>query len=182
MPKLLLMFIEFFKTGLFAVGGGLATIPFLTDIANKYDWYTLEDLSTMIAVSESTPGPMGVNMATYVGYSQYGILGAFVVTMGLVLPSIIVICIIANMLEKFKNAKIVNEIFSGLKPAVVAFIVAATVDIFVTTLFGDYTFSAFNYIQAIMLVVFLGVSYKFPKVHPIWFIIAAAVLGIVLGL
>ena len=97
------MFLEFFKTGLFAVGGGLATIPFLREIGVRYGWYTMSDLSTMIAVSESTPGPMGVNMASYVGFSQYGVLGSIVVTLGLVLPSLIIICIIANFLEKFKE-------------------------------------------------------------------------------
>ena len=113
------MFLEFFKTGLFAVGGGLATIPFLREIGVRYGWYTMSDLSTMIAVSESTPGPMGVNMASYVGFSQYGILGSIVVTLGLVLPSLIIICIIANFLEKFKEATLVQQIFAGLKPAVV---------------------------------------------------------------
>lgn len=183
MPKFLLMIYEFFKTGLFAVGGGLATIPFLTEISNKYGWYSLSDLSTMIAVSESTPGPMGVNMSTYVGFSQYGILGGIVMTLSLVAPSIIVICIIANFLEKFKEAKIVQDIFSGLKPAVVAFIAAATIDILVTTLFGGYdqlkTFSCFNWKQLICLVAFLAASKYKPKVHPIWFIVASAAIGIV---
>lgn len=179
MVKLLLMFFEFFKTGLFAVGGGLATIPFLREISVHYGWYTLNDLSTMIAVSESTPGPMGVNMASYVGFSQYGVLGSIVVTIGLVLPSLIVICVIANFLEKFKEATLVQQIFSGLKPAVVAFIAAATIDILVTTLFGDYTFSVFNWKQFICLFVLLAASKYKPKLHPIWFIIASAVIGIV---
>ena len=183
MPKFLLMIIEFFKTGLFAVGGGLATIPLFTEISNKYGWYSLSDLSTMIAVSESTPGPMGVNMSTYVGFSQYGILGGVAMTLALVAPSIIVICIIANFLEKFKEAKIVQDIFSGLKPAVVAFIAAATIDILVTTLFGGYeqlkAFSVFNWKQLICLILFLGISKYKPKVHPIWFIVASAAIGIV---
>ena len=165
MSKLLLMFLEFFKTGLFAVGGGLATIPFLREIGVRYGWYTMSDLSTMIAVSESTPGPMGVNMASYVGFSQYGIL--------------IIICIIANFLEKFKEATLVQQIFAGLKPAVVAFIAVATIDILVTTLFGDYTFSAFNWKQFICLFILLALSKYKPKLHPIWFIVASAVIGIV---
>ena len=94
--------IEFFKTGLFAVGGGLATIPFLQDMAIKYGWFDLTTLSTMIAVSESTPGPIGINMATYVGYITLGPVGGIISTIALVTPSIIVILIIANMLEKFK--------------------------------------------------------------------------------
>lgn len=179
MPKLLLMFLEFFKTGLFAVGGGLATIPFLREIGVRYGWYTMSDLSTMIAVSESTPGPMGVNMASYVGFSQYGILGSIVVTLGLVLPSLIIICIIANFLEKFKEATLVQQIFAGLKPAVVAFIAVATIDILVTTLFGDYTFSTFRWKQFICLFVLLALSKYKPKLHPIWFIVASAAIGIV---
>ena len=171
MPKLLLMFLEFFKTGLFAVGGGLATIPFLREIGVRYGWYTMSDLSTMIAVSESTPGPMGVNMASYVGFSQYGVLGSIVVTLGLVLPSLIIICIIANFLEKFKEAKLVQQIFAGLKPAVVAFIAV--------TLFGDYTFSTFHWKQFICLFILLAFSKYKPKLHPIWFIVASAVVGIV---
>ena len=193
MTKLLLMFLEFFKTGLFAVGGGLATIPFLREIGVRYGWYTMSDLSTMIAVSESTPGPMGVNMASYVGFSQYGVLGSIVVTLGLVLPSLIIICIIANFLEKFKEAKLVQQIFAGLKPAVVgligsavismsstvAFIAVATIDILVTTLFGDYTFSTFHWKQFICLFILLALSKYKPKLHPIWFIVASAVVGIV---
>ena len=97
----LLLFLEFFKTGLFAIGGGMATLPFLNELANKYPWFTVDDLSDMIAVSESTPGPIGVNMATYAGYTTGfnelgvlgGILGAFVATLGLVTPSVIIILI-----------------------------------------------------------------------------------------
>ena len=101
------------------------------------------------------------------------------VTLGLVLPSLIIICIIANFLEKFKEATLVQQIFSGLKPAVVAFIAVATIDILVTTLFGDYTFSAFNWKQFICLFILLALSKYKPKLHPIWFIVASAVIGIV---
>lgn len=177
--KLLLLFLEFFKTGLFAIGGGLATIPFLREIAIRYNWYSLNDLSTMIAISESTPGPMGVNMASFVGFTQYGIFGSILITCALVLPSIIVICIIANFLDKFKNAEIVQQIFSGLKPAVVAFIAAATIDILITTLFGDSTFSTFHLKQFIFLFILLLISKYKPNLHPIWFIIASAIVGIV---
>lgn len=153
MHKLVLMFFEFFKIGLFAVGGGLATIPFLTDLGNKTGWYTISQLSTMIAISESTPGAMGVNMATYVGYSQYGVIGGIVVTLGLVAPSIIVICLVAKMYDQFKQAKIVQEIFSGLKPAVVAFIGCATLEIIVLALFnGQYNLFAINIKSCVILV------------------------------
>ena len=125
MDRIILLALEFFKTGLFSVGGGLATIPFLTEMGEKYGWFTMETLSTMIAISESTPGPMGVNMATYVGFTTSGFIGSLTSTVALITPSIITICIIANYFQKFKNAKIVKMIFAGLKPAVVAFIVCA---------------------------------------------------------
>ena len=88
MSEFIRLCIEFFKTGLFAVGGGLASIPFLKEMAVKYGWFTIEDLTTMIAVSESTPGPIGVNMATYVGFHMYGLAGGIAATLSLVAPSI----------------------------------------------------------------------------------------------
>ena len=94
---------EFFKTGLFAVGGGMATIPFLKDIGEKTGWYTYTDLMNMLAVSESTPGPIGINMATYVGFTVGGPLGAVIATIGEVTPSIIVILIVASLLKSFRS-------------------------------------------------------------------------------
>jgi chromate transporter len=178
------MFLEFFKTGLFAVGGGLATIPFLREIGVRYGWYTMSDLSTMIAVSESTPGPMGVNMASYVGFSQYGVLGSIVVTLGLVLPSLIIICIIANFLEKFKEAKLVQQIFAGLKPAVVGLIGSAVISMsstvfipqgFNTTVFTDISF------YTTLIIFLISVVLAFKKLNPILIICLSAILGIVCG-
>ena len=128
------LFFEFFKTGLFSIGGGLATIPFLQDMGEATGWFTNQELTTMIAVSESTPGPMGVNMATYVGYHMGcntvlgpagGILGAVIATLGLVAPSIIVILIIARFLQKFRHSRTVEAAFQGLRPASTALIVVA---------------------------------------------------------
>lgn len=118
------LFYEFAKTGLFAVGGGMATIPFLYAISEKTGWFTAADIGNMIAISESTPGAMGVNMSTYVGFSVKGVLGAVIATLGLVLPSIIVILIISRMLEKFKDSKLVQKIFYGLRPASTGLIIA----------------------------------------------------------
>ena len=114
----ILLFLEFFKTGLFSIGGGLATLPFLYDIADKYPWFDRAVLADMIAVSESTPGPIGINMATYVGYETGGILGGILATVALVLPSVIIIIIIAKFLNKFNENKIVKSAFYGLRPAV----------------------------------------------------------------
>ncbi len=135
---LLKLFWEFFKTGLFAIGGGMATVPFLQDISAKTGWYTAGQLADMIAVSESTPGPLGVNMATYVGYTVgseelggpvMGILAAITATIGLITPSVIIIMVIAFFLKKFRESKLVDAALYGLRPASVALISAAGVDI-----------------------------------------------------
>ncbi len=189
MKTFLLMCWEYFKTGLFAIGGGYATIPFLKEMSVKYGWFTLDQLTTMLAVSESTPGPIGINMATYVGYSMFGIPGAIAATISLVLPSVIVICIIARMLEKFKELDVVQGIFSGLRPAVVGFILSAVISIFLVSLFQTDVFqqthniaSLFNWKSIILFAVLLA-GYKLPKKtpHPIFLIIAAAAAGIVFG-
>ena len=127
MTTLLRLYWEFFKTGLFAVGGGMATLPFLKDIGETTGWYTYSDLMNMLAVSESTPGPIGINMATYVGFTVAGIPGALIATIGEITPSIIVILIVAAMLKKFRDSKYVNNAFYGLRPASTGLIGAACV-------------------------------------------------------
>jgi chromate transporter len=132
----LLLFVEFFKTGLFAIGGGLATIPFLREMCHTHPtWFNEELLGNMIAVGESTPGPIGVNVATYVGYTVGygefglfgGILGGFITTLGLVLPSVIIIVIIAKLLTAFKENKLVARTFYSIRPAVVGMIASAAI-------------------------------------------------------
>lgn len=184
MSETLLIILQFLKTGLFAVGGGLATIPFLEEMGRVYGWFTMEDLSVMIAVSESTPGPIGINMATYVGYTVLGLAGALLATLSLVAPSIIVICIIANYFKKFKNAKLVKMLFAGLKPAVVAFIATACISLFISTLFHadaltQWDFAAmWNWKSIVLLAVLVALRKKFPKLHPVVFIVGSAVTGI----
>ena len=107
------LFWEFFKTGLFAVGGGMATIPFLYQMSDTTGWFTRMDLANMIAVGESTPGPIGVNMATYAGFTTAGIFGTICATVGLVCPSVIVIIFVYKILEKFKGSSLVNNVFYG---------------------------------------------------------------------
>ena len=186
MKEFLLLCWEFFKTGLFAIGGGYATIPFLREMSVKYGWFTLDQLTTMLAVSESTPGPIGVNMATYVGYSQFGIPGAIAATLSLVAPSIIVICIIASVLERFKKLQVVQGIFSGLRPAVCGFILSAVISIFLVSLFrtdalGAEDFGSFFKWKSILLFAVLLAGYKLPKKtpHPIFLIVAAACAGMI---
>ena len=183
------LFWEFFKTGLFAVGGGMATIPFLYDISDKTGWFTHQDLANMIAVGESTPGPIGVNMATYVGYVTgmgnggigSAILGAVTATAGLVLPSLIVILIVAAMLKRFKNNPLVQNAFYGLRPASTGLIAAAGISVAVSNLFGSSVFSVNwkGWILAAVLWLLTNKVSKTKKLHPIVFIGASALVGIV---
>lgn len=178
----LILFWEFFKTGLFSIGGGLATIPFLMDISTRHpDWYSHADLSNMIAVSESTPGPIGVNMATYVGFTSGGVLGALVCTLGLVLPSLICILIIAGFLEKFKDNKLVKTTFYCLRPAVIGMLFVSLTSLISPLLinFAGTTFLEIFNIKALILFALLlfGVL-KFKK-HPIVYIAIGAVVGII---
>ncbi len=187
MMNFILMCWEFFKTGLFAVGGGLATIPFLREMSVKYGWFTLEKLTTMIAVSESTPGPIGINMATYVGFETLGIFGGVFATLSLICPSIIVICIIARILEQFKEAEVVKGIFTGLRPAVVGFILAAVLNIYMLALLNvDVWQTSRNLMDLIdikAIILFAGLmafSRWKPKLHPIVLIVLAAIGGMIL--
>ena len=134
MGTLLTLYWEFFKTGLFAVGGGMATLPFLQDIGQRTGWYTYGDLMNMLAVSESTPGPIGINMATYVGFTVAGIPGAVIATLGEVTPSIIVILIVAAILKSFRDNKYVDRAFYGLRPASTGLIGAACVAVILEVL------------------------------------------------
>jgi chromate transporter len=184
------LFFEFFKTGLFAVGGGLATIPFLYEISAKTGWFTYEELANMIAVSESTPGPMGINMATYVGFETSGILGSICATIGLVTPSVIIILIIAKALQAFRSNRYVDAAFHGIRPcslgliaaagAIVAKIALFNVDLFKQTgLFTDLINIRALILDAVLLVLTRAVKYT-KNLHPLWFIAFSAVMGILL--
>ena len=187
---LLRLFFEFFKTGLFAVGGGLATIPFLQDMGAATGWFTDADLTTMIAVSESTPGPIGVNMATYVGFQTAGIPGSEVATRGLITPSVLVILIVAGILNKFRQSRTVDAVFKGLRPASTALIAAACVSvamsIFIKVGMSEtlgHAFSIHWLSAALSLTLFLAMRTKAgKKLHPFIFIGIAAILGVVFQL
>ena len=180
--NLTVLFWELFKTGLFAVGGGMATLPFLYDMADRYDWITRDSITNMIAVSESTPGPIGVNMATYVGFNAFGVLGGVLATLGLVLPSLIIILIIAKFFEKFNDNFYVSSAFYGIRPAATALILLAAINVFTLCVFGNDTgaFSV-NWLMLALIAVFTVLVQK-TKLHPIVFILITAVLGIVLKL
>jgi len=182
---MLIMFFEFFKTGLFAIGGGLATLPFLYDIADKYEWFSRDVISDMIAISESTPGPIGVNMATYAGFTSFGPLGALLSTVGLVLPSVIIVIIVANFLNKFKENKIVQSSFYGLRPAVTALIAIAGVEVFKESILTLDVFmtdknllSLFSLPACILFIVLLLINKKW-KPHPLVIIAISAIVGVI---
>lgn len=178
------LFFIFFKVGLFTVGGGLAAIPLLQDEIMNRGWLTVTQFADMIAVSESTPGPIGVNVATYVGYSQLGILGSVVATLGLVTPSVIIIILISKFVLHFREHKIVDGIFLGLRPAVTGLILAAAYSIAIITLVDVDIFQSsgnlidlFNWQAIVMFIVFMFATNKL-KHHPIFYIIIAGVVGI----
>ena len=184
------LFFEFFKVGLFSVGGGLATLPFLTDMGSRTGWFSAADLANMVAISESTPGPMGVNMATYVGFHTGGVPGGVIAVLGLIAPSILVILIIAGFLQKFRESRYVDAVFYGLRPASTALIAAAFVQVcsIALLLHNDLNAAAAVVVTRLVhwpslilaVVLFLLMREKhLKKLHPIVFIAVSAVVGII---
>ena len=194
MSVYLRLFFEFFKTGLFAVGGGMATLPFLKIMGESTGWFTQTDLMNMLAVSESTPGPVGINMATYVGFTTAGLTGSIVATIGEVTPSIIVILIVAAMLAKFRDSKYVANAFYGLRPASTGLIGAAGAGVVLqvfagissssgNSIFTKYSGGGAISIKAVILAAVIFVLSRYVKqtknLHPIVFIAISAVAGVV---
>ncbi|MDO4960963.1 MAG: chromate transporter [Eubacteriales bacterium] len=178
----LLLFWEFFKIGLFAVGGGPATLPYLMELTNRYDWYTMTDLTNMIAVSESTPGPLGLNMSTYAGFKTLGLFGGVVSTAGLVVPSLIIICLIAKFLDNFNENKYVKGAFAGIRPAVAAIITVSVLGVCRVSLFAEEAGTYTPFIKTIILcaiVLALLQVKKLSKFHPAFWLLFAAIIGIV---
>lgn len=181
------LFWEFFKTGLFSVGGGLATLPFLYGMGEKTGWFTTADVADMLAVSESTPGGIGVNMATYAGYTTAGVPGGIIATLGLVTPSIIIIIFIAMALDRFRKSPLVEKSFYLLRPCSTALIAAAGLSVFVLVLWrgGADPLRALRWdALALMAVLWLLTNVVKPtkKLHPIVFIALSAAAGIVMQL
>ena len=197
MSVYLRLYWEFFKTGLFAVGGGMATLPFLKDIVQSTGWYTYTDLMNMLAVSESTPGPIGINMATYVGFTVGGIPGAVTATLGLITPSIIIILIIAAFRRAFQSSKLVQSAFYGLRPASTGLIGAACVTVVLEVMTGIKVLAADGALMntfrlageslikwpgvllGALLIVLTNFIRPVKNWHPIVFIAFSAVVGIV---
>ena len=186
------LFWEFFKVGLFSVGGGLATLPFLYSLGAKTGWFSTADVANMLAVSESTPGPIGVNMATYAGFDCAGVLGGVVATLGLVTPSVIVIVLIAMALQAFRTNKYVDAAFYTLRPASTGLIAAAGWSVFALVLVNLDAYRASyqladlfqwkNLILFAVIWVLTNLVKPLKKLHPVVFLALAAVVGIVFRL
>ena len=186
------LFWEFFKVGLFSVGGGLATLPFLYSLGAKTGWFSTADVANMLAVSECTPGPIGVNMATYAGFDCAGVLGGVVATLGLVTPSVIVIVLIAMALQAFRTNKYVDAAFYTLRPASTGLIAAAGWSVFALVLVNLDAYRASyqladllqwkNLILFAVIWVLTNLVKPLKKLHPVVFLALAAVVGIVFRL
>ncbi len=185
MPTILQLMFEFCKTGLFSVGGGLATLPFLYEMSNKTGWFSHADIADMIAVSESTPGAIGINMSTYAGFRTVGVLGGILATLSLAFPSVVIILIIAKFLSKFRESTLVEGAFYGLRPASIAMITAAGLNVAKVALVdvGAYQETGnildFFVWKAILLGILIFIGQKKLKWNPVIFIAISAVVGIV---
>lgn len=177
-----ILFLEFFKVGLFTIGGGLASIPFFYDLAKKYTWITNDMIVDMIAISQSTPGPVGINMATYVGFKSGQIFGAIISTFAIVLPSFIIIIIISKFLNKFKESKLIKTVFETIRPVVTGLILVSWFEIVKTSIIKVSNNNLFdinvNPKALILFFVILFLTKKFDK-HPIVFIGFGAVCGMI---
>ena len=185
MTLLQLMF-EFFKTGLFSVGGGLATLPFLYEMSDRHpQWFSHSDIADMIAISESTPGAIGINMSTYAGYRAAGIPGGLLASFALALPCVVIILIIARFLAKFRRNRLVEGAFYGLRPASIAMISVAGLNVVrvalvdVTALTSGAGLGGFFVWKAVALAVLIFVGLRKLKWSPIAFIAISAVVGII---
>jgi len=182
------LFLTFFEIGLFTFGGGYAMISLIREKALTFGWLTEEELLNMIAVSESTPGPIAVNMATFVGSTQAGILGSLVATLGVVLPSFIIILLISALIRNFLKYQGVQAFLGGVRPCVVALILATAVTMLLSTLFGITTVSggfAFDVRGIIILAILIAIAIIFEKIKkikpsPILMILVSAGLGMLL--
>ena len=187
MTELLILFWIFFKIGLFTFGGGYAMIPLMKSELVGGGYISQEMLYDFIGISESTPGPFAVNMATFIGMSQYGLIGAIFTTLGVVLPSFIIILLIASLGSRFLDTAGVKRAFLGLKPAVIGLILAVSIGLFIHALFPLIDldtflidFSDFNFNGLIILVIVIIVSIFYKKISPIKIIFISAILGMII--
>ena len=175
---------EFFAIGLFSVGGGMATVPFLLSLSQRRGWFSTEDLANIIAISEATPGPIGVNMATYVGYLTSGFPGAALATLALALPAFLIILLLANVLQKHREHRIAKSLFYGLRPASAGLIAAVFLSLAGATFFALGTTLIVNW-KALALFAALSLILALPQTRKLpipLLLLFAALAGLLLQL
>lgn len=184
------LFLIFLKIGAFSFGGGYGMIAMVKEECLLNNWLTEDEILEFIGICESTPGPIAVNMATFVGYSQYGFIGSLLATFGVILPAFLIILLIVSILNKLLENKYVSTFFNCIKPAVVGLIIGTAILLFLSIIFSitriDSSFD-FDYqsliIFSIITLIFLGIKFFFKKkIHPILLIIIGGILGILFNL
>lgn len=176
--SLIIIFYEFLKIGIFAIGGGYATIPFLFHLIDEFHWFGINQLTNMIAISNMTPGPVGINMATYAGYSVKGVIGGICATCGIVLGPFIITLITIYFLNKFRENKLVNEILEGLKPTSIALLTLVLLQLITQNFFRAGIINP----KAIIITIILAIAYKYLKKQPSLIILLGGVLGFVVNI
>lgn len=182
MLELLMVFWTFFKIGLFTIGGGYAMIPMIQSEVMSRGWISEAELANFLAISESTPGPFAINVATFIGFRQFGVVGSLIATLGMVLPSFIIIIIIFKIYEKVIGSKVVKAVLNGIKAVVIGLILAVVVNLAVEELFvfENDTFISVRWASVAISVILVGLMLIFKKkMHPILLILISAVLGII---
>lgn len=181
------LFLVFFMIGLFTIGGGYAMLPMIIDQVIGEGWLTFEALNSFIGIAESTPGPFAVNTATLVGFQvgfdNYGYLGAFIgaifTTLSVILPSFLIILVVAKYFNNFVNIKWVKDALSGIKAIVVGLIFAVVFKLLITNVIGSITDVDFDIFAVIIIVLIFGLKLKFKKLSPILLIVLSGVLGVI---
>lgn len=167
------LFWEFFKIGLFSFGGGYATIPFLYHISQVYNWYSLDELTQMVAVASITPGPVGINVATYAGLKSAGILGSALATLAEMLPSLVLVIIVSKLLRKFSDNFYVKAMIQTLKPVSCALLTSVAIGLLEPEIHD---------IKALILIAGLLIFSWKSKKDPLFYILIAAIIGVILKL
>lgn len=184
MNSLLNLFLIFFKIGLFTFGGGLAMMPLIRQEVINNNFMSIDELIDFIAISESTPGSLAVNMSTYVGYNTNGLLGALCATLGVILPSFIIILFISKAYDSFKENKYIKQVMINLKPVIVGLIASTFISLSITVLFNDLPINNLDIDKFIISICIFIICMIFIKIKksPILVIVLSGLIGIILGL
>lgn len=167
-----LLFFEFFKVGLFTFGGGYASLPFLYSMIDNYHWFSNSELTQMIAISGLTPGPIGLNMATYCGYTTFGLMGGIISSMALILPMLIITSNVFRLFKKFSENEYVKSVLYVLRPTSCALILSVGVRLFYNLVIQNHDYNAI-----VLLVILFALSFKLPR-NPIYYMVIAGLYGI----